>query len=231
MDKRTCAIDGCDTGGRLRRGWCNKHYSRYIDHGDPLALATEVPECQARGCSEKPRSSAAKYCSPDCRIRENHAREDDRGTRNRGHGVGACDACGAEFEHEVRGGDRGPRFCSQECYHSSRELSEDERHARYRARRSRYRAFRRGVISSGDTFDPLDIYDRDGWQCGICRQQVDDTLSYPDPRSASLDHILPISKGGKHTPSNTQCSHLECNLVKRDSVDGQDAIGRLTHSQ
>lgn len=231
MDNRTCAIDGCDTGGKLRRGWCDRHYSRYISHGDPLALPSKPTECQARGCSGKPRNSGAKYCSPDCRIRENHAREDDRGTRNRGQRVGACDVCGDEFKRQARGLDRAQRFCSQECYYSSKKLPEDERLARYRARRSRQRAFRRGVVSSGDTFDPIDIYERDGWQCGICRQPVDDTLSYPDPKSVSLDHILPISKGGKHAPSNTQCSHLECNLMKRDSVDGQYAIGRLVHSQ
>lgn len=29
--------------------------------------------------------------------------------------------------------------------------------------------------------------------------------------SASLDHVVPLSLGGAHTPENTQASHLICN--------------------
>lgn len=33
---------------------------------------------------------------------------------------------------------------------------------------------------------------------------------------AVLDHIVPISKGGPHTYSNTQCLCRDCNLKKSD---------------
>lgn len=34
MADRICTIDGCDS--RLyARGWCNKHYKRWMAHGDP----------------------------------------------------------------------------------------------------------------------------------------------------------------------------------------------------
>jgi hypothetical protein len=35
MAKRTCSIDGCETGVYCR-GWCKRHYSRWQRHGDPL---------------------------------------------------------------------------------------------------------------------------------------------------------------------------------------------------
>lgn len=36
MSDRTCLVDGCD--GRVKgRGWCEKHYMRWIRRGDPLA--------------------------------------------------------------------------------------------------------------------------------------------------------------------------------------------------
>jgi 5-methylcytosine-specific restriction endonuclease McrA len=60
----------------------------------------------------------------------------------------------------------------------------------------------------------LKVYERDGWQCGLCPEPVDPTLAYPHPMSASLDHVVPISRGGGHTYANTQCSHLECNVRK-----------------
>lgn len=58
------------------------------------------------------------------------------------------------------------------------------------------------------------IFIRDGWICQICRQKVDKKLKYPNPKSASLDHIIPLSKGGTHTHNNVQLAHLKCNMEK-----------------
>lgn len=43
------------------------------------------------------------------------------------------------------------------------------------------------------------------------------TLKCPDPGSPSIDHILPISKGGNDTIANVQLAHFECNWIKGDS--------------
>lgn len=60
------------------------------------------------------------------------------------------------------------------------------------------------------------IYDRDfGW-CGICGEAVDPSLRYPDPKSASVDHIKPLNKGGEDTRNNVQLAHLGCNAAKGD---------------
>lgn len=65
--------------------------------------------------------------------------------------------------------------------------------------------------------EPLDnerIYDRDGWVCHLCHEDVDPLTFWPHPESASLDHITPLSEGGTHTEDNVACSHLRCNLSK-----------------
>lgn len=51
--------------------------------------------------------------------------------------------------------------------------------------------------------------------CAICGMPVDKRLKFPHPLSASVDHIIPISKGG-HPSSleNLQLTHLICNQVK-----------------
>lgn len=72
-----------------------------------------------------------------------------------------------------------------------------------------------------ETIHRDDVGKRDGWVCGLCRGLVDNGLPWPDPMSASLDHILPISKGGKHRMENVQISHLSCNLAKGNRV-GED---------
>ena len=58
------------------------------------------------------------------------------------------------------------------------------------------------------------VFERDGWICGICAEPVDRTLAHPNPRSASLDHLVPLSRGGAHTYDNVRATHLTCNLKK-----------------
>jgi 5-methylcytosine-specific restriction endonuclease McrA len=39
--------------------------------------------------------------------------------------------------------------------------------------------------------------------------------------SVSLDHVIPLSRGGNHEPGNVQCSHLACNVRKGARVDAR----------
>lgn len=69
--------------------------------------------------------------------------------------------------------------------------------------------------------NPRTIYTRDKWKCGLCHKRVNSNLAYPDPMSASLDHLIPMSRGGPHAPANVQCAHLSCNMTKRDGGHGE----------
>lgn len=69
-----------------------------------------------------------------------------------------------------------------------------------------------------ESFSPRAVFDRDGWVCGICCGSIDPEVRYPDPLSVSLDHVVPLSKGGHHTRANTQAAHLKCNVDKGDSI-------------
>ena len=49
----------------------------------------------------------------------------------------------------------------------------------------------------------------------ICGRPVNFDLKFPDPWSATLDHIIPISKGGSVVDiENLQLAHLQCNRMK-----------------
>lgn len=55
--------------------------------------------------------------------------------------------------------------------------------------------------------------------CGICGQPVDKTYKYPHPLSATIDHIIPIDKGGHPSDvSNLQLAHRWCNRQKSDKL-------------
>ena len=51
--------------------------------------------------------------------------------------------------------------------------------------------------------------------CAICGRPVNFSLKFPDPWSATLDHIVPIAKGGDPASlENLQLAHLQCNRMK-----------------
>ena len=62
------------------------------------------------------------------------------------------------------------------------------------------------------------IYERDGWVCQLCGGPIDFGASAHADR-ASLDHIVPQSRGGSHDPSNLRMAHVGCNARRRDRVD------------
>lgn len=51
------------------------------------------------------------------------------------------------------------------------------------------------------------IYARDGGICQLCGTPVQRT-------AATLDHIVPLSRGGTHEPANVQIAHGPCNSRK-----------------
>jgi len=60
--------------------------------------------------------------------------------------------------------------------------------------------------------------------CGICGKPVDFSLRYPHPMSKTVDHIIPINRGGHPSDlENLQLAHLACNLAKSDRLVGESA--------
>lgn len=56
--------------------------------------------------------------------------------------------------------------------------------------------------------------------CGICGKPVDKTLKFPHPMSKTIDHIIPINKGGHPSDlDNLQLAHLCCNRQKSDKIN------------
>lgn len=55
--------------------------------------------------------------------------------------------------------------------------------------------------------------------CAICGKKVDKKLKYPHPMSATVDHIIPVSKGGHPSDiENLQLAHFYCNRQKSDKI-------------
>lgn len=55
--------------------------------------------------------------------------------------------------------------------------------------------------------------------CAICGGIVDKTIKAPHPMSPSIDHIIPVSRGGHPSDiSNLQLTHRACNRAKGSKI-------------
>lgn len=105
-----------------------------------------------------------------------------------------CDGCGTKFV----GKHPSARWCSKACAN---------RH--WGAVRARQRR-----ASSTANYTDLQVFQRDAWRCHICGEQVDWTLPRTHPDGATIDHLVPISRGGVDELANVATAHWRCNLAK-----------------
>ncbi|MGW1160374.1 HNH endonuclease [Streptomyces sp. NPDC002519] len=69
-----------------------------------------------------------------------------------------------------------------------------------------------------ERFDRLQVFERDGWTCCRCSRPIDPDASPFDPTSPTVDHIVPLSRGGEHSLRNAQTLCLGCNSSKQDKA-------------
>jgi RNA polymerase subunit RPABC4/transcription elongation factor Spt4 len=204
-----CAIDGCQD--RIKgRGWCTKHYKRWVNHGDPLArLVGEVRDgkkvCGTCG-EDKPLAEYSRLRDP-CRPCVAAAVRARRAVKPTYVPVvrqeKACGHCGATFQADKR----RHTFCSTPCLQAAwRAITLP---ASVHARRTRI-----ADPAEAEKFSRTAVFDADGWVCQLCDHPVNPALRYPHPGSVSLDHIIPLSRGGAHRRDNAQTAHLQCNRQK-----------------
>jgi hypothetical protein len=76
--------------------------------------------------------------------------------------------------------------------------------------RKKTKEFQRAIMSDAVRYE---IMHRDGFKCQLCGR------SAKDGAILHIDHIIPISKGGKTEKSNLRTLCDQCNLGKKDRID------------
>lgn len=62
-------------------------------------------------------------------------------------------------------------------------------------------------------FSKREIIRRDGLNCYLCGELLTE-------KNATIDHFIPLSKGGFHCPSNARIACLKCNQRKNNKLYG-----------
>jgi 5-methylcytosine-specific restriction endonuclease McrA len=70
------------------------------------------------------------------------------------------------------------------------------------------------VMKRGERIQVDALVLRDGFDCQICHEPIDWSKRGSRRLSPSVDHIVPISKGGEHVYENCRMVHFGCNAKK-----------------
>lgn len=136
--------------------------------------------------------------------------------------VSVCRVCGKEYtlrEYMKSTGSRYYRdsgYCSAEC----RDANLKE-HAKM-SHKGRQDSHRHRAVKFGCVYDSsvtlAKLIKRDGLRCALCGKMCDPNdhswSEYSGPMYPSIDHIVPMSKGGGHVWDNVQVAHIICNSEK-----------------
>lgn len=165
------------------------------------------PKCESCGAEMK-RRAGNRFCGkPECRHAAYKAKSliaprcSEDGCVRPALGRGLC----------------GPHYSAvwrSENPERAREVASKSRHARRTKLRDSF------VEDVGVDY----LLERDGWVCGICKKRIPKGAVYPDPLSPSLDHIVPVSQGGRHEKKNAQAAHFMCNATKSDTGYGDQLM-------
>ena len=141
-----------------------------------------------------------------------------------------CEECGCEFQSRRNGQSSTgwTRYCSRACAAKAQCVHEGS-YGAGRVARAVAASRRRRLLLNAAPWDGIAdsaILDRDHWTCRIpvClygSRRISKSRKYPDGRSASVDHILPLSLGGDDTQYNKRAAHLSCNVARGNQTDEQ----------
>lgn len=192
LPRPKCKIDACEQPS-FRNGMCNTHNLRAERHGDPLLRKKRAngeaknTACEIEGCSRP--QSAQGLCSVHYGRKRRHG-DPLAAPKRLANGMST-----PERRKEVA---RRAFLTYQKTPHGK---------MRGRFNNAKARVLNGATSRHVPKEEFLKLWN--GNHCGICSGLMFD-------EQKSIDHIIPISKGGSNEIRNLQMAHLLCNQRKSD---------------
>jgi 5-methylcytosine-specific restriction endonuclease McrA len=184
-------------------------YDSKVKRNDPMTKS-----CDGCGSEFITRIKAQRFCSTDCRL-DYRASQSSTEWRKKNPKkdvyVYDCDWCEEKIERLTPLG--GVKRYHPECSRQAQSA------------RNRIKTVKR----QNATVKPSRVWvemlvETDGSDCQICKEPIDLTLARTSRFGATIDHIIPLSKGGTDEIDNLQLAHWICNNQKSDKlIEGLNA--------
>jgi len=196
--------------GNPKRYCSRKHAGQFRQANKPKApIVKKICEwCSKTFTTNLPNM---KFCSIECRFaalydKRVKATQVQRGANPRRFDFD-CNRCGQLVTSDVfiTKGKYG-RFC--------RNCALVRRRERYRVKTAKRQNVMSPLRISADV-----LIERDGNLCHLCNQEIDLSLARNSRFGATIDHVIPLSKGGVDELDNLKLAHWICNIKKGNRLD------------
>lgn len=202
-------------GSKIKRYYCS----------EKCLIEKESKECVICNIKFMP-TKVEKICSDKCKEKLKQLHIDKKNEQRRADfkpQIKKCKYCGEEFETTFKR--QRAEYCSEECSKkNANKVNEIKR---------RHRIRENGNIDWDITLPKL--YDKYNAICAICGEKC----NYDDYKETkegyfiagetypSIDHIIPVAKGGTHSWNNVQLAHRYCNTIKNDGYIEEEGQLRI----
>lgn len=218
--KPICKVEGCEKNQHVKE-MCNQHYIMWKKHGDPLAGAYRMPFKKA--IDHKDGTRTCTRCKE--RLPNTSFHKDKRAT----DGLRAmCKKCRIEHVkdwYQENVDERRTKQTARRRANVEVERKKDnERYERDREKRialatehSHRRKARKlnTVVEKGISI--LALKKRHGTKCYYCSKEMDFNKGVGrkfNNDMATIEHLIPLARGGEHTFTNTVLACRFCNISR-----------------
>lgn len=142
--------------------------------------------------------------------------------------ISICRHCNAEFGIETKLKNLGyvhqlNNYCSIECNKQSKKITIKRHQKIYKNKYKRIRDDKQWARIYGNKYEPISrtiVYRKHNYICTSCGVKClhPNKDNYNQSNAATLDHIIPKSKGGSHTYDNVTLLCRSCNTIKSDKI-------------
>jgi len=207
----------------------------YAEHGPELRAANNqrrreqhralIAPRQCPGCHSvfTPKHRDGTYCCRECwrrahrpLVNARHAAANRRKTAQRREQLPwrECVVCGELFKPKRRS---VAKRCSSTC----RGWEWAKKHPEV-GERSRMARRAREAGATLERVDPMIVLERSAWRCELCGAKTPRRFrGTSHPNAPTIDHIVPLARGGSHAYANLQTACLRCNVRKATRTLGQ----------
>lgn len=165
---------------------------------------------EATLCSKKCLYIWVGLCARKRRLRSNRVPAEEKPKRVPVWYEISCHQCGTLImtKHKNR------KFCSDNCqWRSGARHRKNTRTAR--------EANHGGDEYKEERIERSEVLRRDKYRCALCGKHISRRARYPNREAGTVDHIIPLSRGGLHIWANVQAAHAGCNREKYTTARGQ----------